>query len=606
MASDTGPKVNRDAKIPVFSRAELVAAIASGGADYLAGAYFSLFCCVPASKPAADLIYDAAARLDFPSAAAFESWFRKLFPYARQILFRAAFTDFAPVPALEKETGLPLLAPDPAVPDRLAWRISPAPGINFLTLSCEYGCYALSLPPWLRRIAANFLEPPPTFHLSGCRTEERALSGELWNNSLDAAEGFGTLLRALFAKRPARDADLFSRMKKKKEERAALRAAAGIPAFQADAPDNIDLLTRFMLCMYRYPIHKFDGPAEIKRVVGAFFAEAPAQSAAQRSDRRFVEYALLMGHTGRVPPFFSGTATPPSRGLFQCVLQYIAQEALWFDAEKLIERLRITGGDFSFCDPFTERGFRVKGEILEIRGLSYTSEGEFRPTGMVRHDLLTRPLFQAYCFLFAALGLLEITEKEPALFRVHRGARLPLSPFERLEAVRITEFGRWCLDLRPSPPQATRAYPACADSELPVVVLEGRAPECRLYLDTIGEKLDENIWRVSAGSFIAGCASKKEIQDRIRRFTTLIDPDPGLHWRAVFRTALERAGLFKMPRSDMILYDLPYEADIVAELMDDEEFRAVIHRVEGGMVAVSSQNQPRFFALLNKHGISRV
>ncbi|MDR2518956.1 MAG: hypothetical protein LBD13_06035 [Spirochaetaceae bacterium] len=606
------PGVNRLKQGPALPKPELTSCIAACAAAYLQGAYRSLLGGAPAPQGLADLIRAFASALDFPSADRFGAWFYRLPRLSQQLLFKTAFTDFTPASQLERWAGRPLIIREAPDAPPLKGRLDPGLGIDFLLLSPCCGCLVISLPEYLRRIASFYLEPPPASRLSACLMDEApppAGAGALWNRSGQAEECFRLLCKALRARKEAQNKETFLRARPfTKQERGGLRAASGMAPFNREGePDSVELAARFILGMYNYQIPPSAArEAELKQRVKDFFSSHSRSASSQPADRRFLEYSLCMGYLGKIPYLSGDGLAPASREGFRRIIRYMAEGGQWFCAEKLLEHITVTGGDFSFCGPSYEQGFRVKGECLEIQGGFYLPErgGVFRPEGMMRRYLIFRPLFKAYCYLFAALGVLEIIQKPPELFRVCRGKRLPLSPFEGVSGLRVTEFGRWCLDMIPAPPRAAKGCGAFADRELLLVVIEGDEPECRLYLDAVGTRLGEGRWRISPGSFIAGCTGKEEIQDRIRRFKTLIEPNPAPHWRELFTKALDRAGLFRFRRSDMILYDLPADPALVEELMEDREVRALIRLVEDGMIALAAKDEGRFFALLQEHGVS--
>jgi hypothetical protein len=58
------------------------------------------------------------------------------------------------------------------------------------------------------------------------------------------------------------------------------------------------------------------------------------------------------------------------------------------------------------------------------------------------------------------------------------------------------------------------------------LTVQGSSLERTVYLDRIGRKLGPDRWRISPDSFIAGCADKKQIEERTHKFKALIDPSP--------------------------------------------------------------------------------
>jgi len=353
-----------------------------------------------------------------------------------------------------------------------------------------------------------------------------------------------------------------------------------------------------------------DGQDGIKNLVGAFFSE---KSLYPKSwifpDRAYLEYNICIDHLSRTPGYYleNDEMLPPSRKIFEDILTHVARDGNWFDADKLAEYIRISGKSFSFCDQYMEHQLKVKAETFEFDGLSLTPayNDEFHPNGIMRYYLLVRPLFKAYCYIFAALGLLEITQEMPPLVSSYRKKQYPFSVYDSLKAIRITELGRWCLGLTDKrPPKPVQEYQAIADRELLLVTVQGNSLERRVYLDKIGQHLGENRWRISPASFISGCINKRQIADRIERFKSLIDPNPAPHWEQLFKKILDRAGLFDAKRSDMLLYDLPENRELQEELLRDPEIKRIVRRVEGRMLAIAARDQAKFYTLLGEHGIA--
>jgi hypothetical protein len=125
-----------------------------------------------------------------------------------------------------------------------------------------------------------------------------------------------------------------------------------------------------------------------------------------------------------------------------------------------------------------------------------------------------------------------------------------------------------------------------------------------VYLDRIGVKLGENRWRISPASFIAGCEDKRQIEDRVTRFKSLIDPAPAPHWEALFDKVLSRAGLFDDRRAEVVVYQLPDDRPLAEELLSDPALKPIALRAEGKLLVVPAKNYRKFLAFLTDHGIS--
>jgi hypothetical protein len=401
----------------------------------------------------------------------------------------------------------------------------------------------------------------------------------------------------------------------KKRDLAELRQSSGLPPFPLAgdfAPDSVDLSARFLFMMKNGQVRRpKDGQKAINSLVDAFFGEETLYPKSYYyPDRKALEFGVLIDHLSRTPGYYlsEDKALPPSRAVFKRILLDIAADGRRFDADKLARRIKLSGVPFFFAGPDIEESLKWKAQSLSLEDIEFTREyyDEFHPEGFLRYELLVKPLLKAYCYLFACLGILEITQEKPPLPGVFREKPCPVSPYDSLKTVKITELGLWCLGMRntaPKPPE--RQYEAIADKELFLVTVRGESLERKVYLDKIGRKLGEDRWRISPASFISGCLSKRDIEDRIGRFRSLIDPDPAPHWTGLFEKLRSRSGLFGFPEDDYLIFRLPEDRALTEELLSDRNLTPVVLRAEGRLLIVPRKNEKKFFTLLGEHGITR-
>jgi len=577
----------------------------------------------------AELIRIIGECLCFPTVGRFKEWFFALPDLIQKIYYRGTFSDYIPVPVLEKELGTSIASKDTRYSWEHKWKILPELGSAFLSLHEYYGCLFISIPGFLREILTVWLVPPVSVELPDCRItdkQERSSpehtslersSTESRDNSLLISDIYPLLCDALLIMMEGMgesNPEKAVRNGFKKREINELRVSTGFLPFKMeneDTPSGIDIASRFILCMHNFkPKRPKDGHEGIRELVQNFFSEKSIYPKSwDFPDRAYIEYNICIDHLSRTPGYYLEhyEGIPPSRKIFRDILLYVAGDGNWFDADKLAEYIRLREDTFLFCDRYIEYRLKVKGETINLDELTLTSgyEEEFHPDGVMRYYLLIRPLLKAYCYIFAALGLLEITQESPPLVRTYRKKQYPFSIYDSLRTIRITELGRWCLGLTDErPPKPSHDYQAIADRELFLVTVQGNSLERRVYLDRIGQHLGEDRWRISPASFIAGCINKHQITDRIERFKSLIDPNPAPHWEQLFRKVIDRAGLFDVKRSDMMIFNLPEDREIQEELLRDPEIKRIIRRVEGRMVVVSARDQSKFYALLGEHGIA--
>jgi hypothetical protein len=562
------------------------------------------------------LIDDIVQVLAFPSQQEFDAWFYSLPSLSQRILYLTVFQESVPLLALEPACKQSFTEEGDDWNDELIMK--PEFKVSFLKVYSVHEYQFITIQPMYRNLLLPWFEPPAQGYLSGCKGKAWSSDTQTWHNSVEIADSFPLLcdaLKTIWMDLEPYEQDRIMRLGFKKNTISELRTASGFPAFNTEfpAPDCVDLLARFVLCMKNgKPERPEQGQQAIKALIADFFREKNGKMEKNRYshqnmayDRDFLEYNLLLDHVSGSPdPWDSNRNIPLSRKIFHHILLDLAKDRGVFDVDKLADYIRFTGMEFSFQGASL---LKLKAEALDLCGYKYKNfyDDVFYPERFFRHELLVKPVFKAYCYLFAALGVLEITQKPPTLYRVYHDKQIPISLYDALDMVCITEFGCWCLGLSSKPPLTpVQEYQALADKELLLVTVKGTSLERTVFLDKIGQKLGEERWRISPASFIEGCTAQKHIEERIARFKSLIDPAPGPHWEALFAKALKRAGLFDCPQPDFIVYKLPEDREIAEELVQDLQLKTIALRAEGRLLLIPIQKKRKFFAFLAEHGIA--
>jgi hypothetical protein len=572
-----------------------------------------------------------AAAMSFDNEHDFKEWFFSFPELIQKILYRLAFDGFVPVKKLEEEFGLSLIQELSGYSWQKKWIFHKEIGLNFPIYN-QNGQPIVILPNVLHKILTTWLAAPPGLNPADCVCDGGG--GPLWNNSAEIADSLPLLYDAItdvFSGMPPPDTPYKSVRGFKKKEAEELRRSSAFKPFgvpgppeavsqktpgrpaggrdQDMVPDSADLAARFILAMKNFSILRpADGQDEVKALVTAFLNDhSQYKDYINPPDRHSLEYNVLFDHITKGANYFLRyeDELPSSRRCFRDVLMFCAKDGRIFDADKMARAIYRSLQPFTFYYGDTERCLKFRADEINAEGLTYKrGYDEFSIKGILEYYLLTAPLFKAYCYLFAALGVLEISQAVPPWTRTLNKKSRPVSPYDSLKTFRVTEFGKWCLGLtKKRPVRAITEYQAIADKDLLLVTVQGNSLERTIYLDKIGRKLGSNRWRISPDSFIAGCTEKKHLEERIAKFKALIDPNPAPHWLALFEKTLNRAGLFDHPLAGMLLYQLPAGRNTVEELLGDPELRTLIYRAEGGLIVVPEKNLKKFQALLNAHGI---
>jgi len=183
----------------------------------------------------------------------------------------------------------------------------------------------------------------------------------------------------------------------------------------------------------------------------------------------------------------------------------------------------------------------------------------------------------------AALGVVEIAEREPPLDLERKGKRVPVCAYDCLYAFRVTALGRYVLgfsDEKPSEP--VRVFEAIADPELPLIAFRGRSLERRLFIESIGEPLGSERFRVTDASFSSGCSDAKAVARKVADFRRLIGQKPAPHWERLFSRTQAKASALGKP-GHAYVFKAPAEPEVLRALIEAPSLRGLYARAEGGL-----------------------
>ncbi|MDR0663599.1 MAG: hypothetical protein LBF80_05930 [Spirochaetaceae bacterium] len=557
----------------------------------------------------------------FISDGSFNKWFSAIPPDGQKILYAVVFDEYVDGGALEKILNVKIKFKE-------NWNrssLDPVYKLNFLTMVSGDGSFSIGIPQLYRAALLPQFMPPPETLLKNCLCEE-SKGASVYNNGAEIIESLPLFCDALNEVLSENQAEktLYRPFAKKTLNR--LYKASGFPPFPFEtekavspySPAAADMLGRFMLFMTGFShFARPENPAEFLRsFVKVFFgltAAGKIKGATWLADT--FEYNMFFSHLSKSSMYENKSYDDIFylRRVFRDSVLAIAEDGCEFDACALVKREKYGGARLSFFTSNEISYLKIRAYTIHVFGRKWEREywESFHPAGTLRFDFLEKPLLLGYFYLFAALGILEITQAEPPLICGNKGKMSPASIFDSLKTVKITEFGLWCMGLSKKLPEEKKGgYEAIADNELYLVTVRGKSLERTIFLDRIGEKLGEDRWRINPSTFISGCESKTQIEERVGKFYKLIDPDPAPHWKTLFKTVVERADFLGKQEIDAIVYQLPFDTpesrEVSSEILADPELSGVAMRAEGGILVVPFWGEKRFYALLAAHGISRL
>lgn len=533
--------------------------------------------------------------LTWNSQEAFDRFFSTLPPLLKEAISIGAYRQFVDIPRLEKQFGVMIISKKSLYGYYEEFELNTTLRLGVFAL---LDATTLSLSPLLARIFAAHLPKPAGYDYSALSTAPQTM----WTHEPLVHETIP--LATAWLARYLHDYDRYDVMRKGmlKSSIHACRTASGFGSFPLASSgklDALELYARFMACFGTKLSDKTSDPyAFIKKLVARFF-DYDAQRSAEPFQGSSFEILCLQDHLQRR----SGATldwwdAPESRLYFQKVMKAAASDGRWFDADEVITAIMMHGIRFSYLSEADAMyAMRIKADELKFDGIHYLVDKYEQRIGVLpqlHFRLVAIPLFKAYCYLMAALGILEIHEEEPPASLVRAGKEMPLSPYDALRSFRVTGLGRWCLGVdaeKPKPPRTE--YEAIADDELPLVTFKGASLERRLFLETIGLKLGSERYRITEASFVAGCSTTADIETRIQDFKRLIAEQPAEHWQRLFSRALSKAASFARPEP-AYLFRMPKDMEVRALFLAARSLDSLYIRAEGGLIIVPKSGYRKF------------
>ena len=182
-------------------------------------------------------------------------------------------------------------------------------------------------------------------------------------------------------------------------------------------------------------------------------------------------------------------------GSLECGLWY-SKDDLWESYKASYQPIYISNTEKDMWDFFPS--FRPLG-------FSDNIEDGGNPLKSRTDELIRRPVFEAMLYTLALFGAVDITEKEPEL-TVRKSARklVPYSPFDCIDRITVTAFGRWVLGLSETKPAIEHVFEEpILDKSLLLITYKGRDVMLRSFLSEIAEPVGTIRYKVTLKSFTA-------------------------------------------------------------------------------------------------------
>ncbi len=572
--------------------------------DSLTSIYHCLTGTTPLSREKPELRMQIASLLDFDDQQEFDLYFNGLPLYLQEAVQKGTFEQFVDIRSLKTPEEKPLITKQ-QLQGSYYYRetLGTNPDLRLGIFDVHSQC-VLELYPSLVTVFSAWLPKPSGYTLQPLPEIE----GTLWSDDLQLSEVIPLLVEATGHIVKRKGLDDVSRKGLLKGEIKSLRASCALESFSVAGSYGLDPIELFVQTLTHLEEKTFkrpdDGEAFVKEMVQQVFSEC--RSGIRNPIGNELEYFCLLRQFSKSAYGYSVEIKRQVRIALKELLHQMYVDGSWFSIENLFQSFVLHGNEFDFWDSdVLGRVLYLRGDSIETEFCSYESspyDKGFRARGILKRMLFEKPLFKAYCYLFAVLGLVEIGEKPAPLILDKKGKMHPLTPYEGICSMKVTPFGAWCLGFTEKRPEAKkREFETIADSNLLLVTFKGLSLERRLFLEQIGDVMGSERYKISEVSFIRGCSNPSDIRSRIEKFKQLIEANPSDRWLSFFAMVEQRSTLFAHGEA-VLLYTFPDDAAIRKMFALDPAFRKIIIRAEGNRIVIKRKEQALFKKLLAAHG----
>ena len=453
------------------------------------------------------------------------------------------------------------------------------------TFSFLYNYYSRSYDTYIRlnfRIVHHFM--PAIF--AGTLEQDKPLE------QLPEDSGLSTFCgeRHIFANLPTITALHASRLleqnKNGRLSAASLKAAARQMAMAEFFPEDVDPKT----CMLRAQLVL----NVVSRVLFSIRKKLPAEEVfiktaleAVTGDREFIVPVLLPEITGLRTTSYNNCDVGIILSCFFNAACYSDRKG-WVAFDSLLLETMLNAGiaDFNLFGEYEYSRINVvnKYSAKDVRYAEVRSQ-------------ITFPLLRGYAFLLAAFGLVEIAYRHPEPGEA--------SPYDGLQYVRVTELGRYCAGRTQTytvPFSEDKLWFEVDDERLLVRSTEDDNPMLPI-LQTMATPITRRLYKVSYASFLSGCASGTDIDNRIRQFKRYVCPQPSAVWKQFFTEVRRRIHPFQTIAKTYTLVQIPADnKELQRILLTDPVIRKYTLKAEGYLFLIETKQQEKVRERLKTYG----
>lgn len=261
----------------------------------------------------------------------------------------------------------------------------------------------------------------------------------------------------------------------------------------------------------------------------------------------------------------------------------------WFLADAFFARLRTEPGNTQNFLLF------MPENLIESTAYNLRTDITLRPNNQCHQA--GYPIHLAVLMLFASLGLIELAYAPAPDFDP--------SAMSGLYALRLTALGRYAMGLTGDyvsrEEESTEMFEL--DSDRLIIRALGENNPYEGILKDFALPIGAHRYVVSPDSFLNGCSSRRDIEDRIRFFRQTVSHSYPANWKAFFDRMLSGIGRLRVPAETFRTFSVDRSDPYLLEILtSDPQLRSLVRRAEDYIILVETGNLSKFTARMRHFG----
>ena len=211
---------------------------------------------------------------------------------------------------------------------------------------------------------------------------------------------------------------------------------------------------------------------------------------------------------------------------------------------------------------------------------------------------ITHPFIQAYLFMMAAFGVVELAYHE-------RPDEYDTCYYDTLQYFRLTDLGKYVFDITKKYEHKSakiKKYFELDDTNLIIRSLDSNNPY-KSVLKSMTQPISKSMYKMTYESFLDSCQNSSDISNKIDMFRDYICQKPPVIWEQFFLDIQSRCKPLVSPKKKYLLLQIPADnKDLQRIILTDPMIRKYTLKVENFMILVESSNYKKVCDTLKKYG----